>query len=134
MHNLLHELKVTSPANDGLSAYEDQLIRLKDIRYDQESMADRKVIEQYDVAANSLASELIDIARARAEFGYNTTLQKLVAEIRIVDQRVDVFRSEYDAITKKYNSFLQTNKSYLEGISQKDSLELRPLFWPANSD
>lgn len=133
MRNLLHELQVTAP-NDGLKIYEEKLDRLKELRYDQASMADENVIEQYDLASKSLATEIINIAEGRTEFAYNTTLQKLVQEIRIADQRASLFRTEYDVITKKYNSFLQTNRNYLYDISQKDSIELRPLFQPANGD
>ena len=56
------------------------------------------------------------------------TLQKLVEEIRVADQRVNLYREDYDAITSKYNSFLENNKSYLIEISQKDSLQFKPLF------
>lgn len=133
MRNLLHELTVTS-SEEEFEVYEGRLDRLKDLRYDQESMVNQHIIAQYDLASSSLASELINIAEARSEFSYNTTLQKLVQEIRITDQRVALFRYEYDAITKKYNSFLQTNINYLNDLSQKDSMALRPLFRPANSD
>ena len=133
MRNLLHELKVTSGV-DQFGIYEERLDDLKDLRYNQESMGNKDIIEQYDLASSSLATELINIAEARTEFSYNTTLQKLVQEIRITDQRVALFRSEYDAITKKYNSFLQTNMNYLNDFAQKDSMALRPLFRPADSD
>jgi hypothetical protein len=130
---LLHELQVTS-SKDSISLYEEKLDRLKEMRYDQESMADQIVIEQYDRASEKITSELINIAEARSEFKYNTTLQKLVQEIRIVDQRMILLRSEYDAITKKFNTFLQANKVYLSDIDQKDSLEPRPLFRSTSTD
>jgi hypothetical protein len=131
--NLLHELQVTS-SKDSLGVYEEKLEHLKAMRYDQESMADPAVIEKYDLSSQQLTAELISIAEDRSEFGYNTTLQKLVNEVRIADQRMTLLRLEYDAITKKFNSFLQANKIYLTEISQKDSLELLPLFRPTASD
>jgi hypothetical protein len=130
---LLHELQVTS-SKDSISLYEEKLDRLKEMRYDQESMADQTVIEQYDRTSQKITSELISIAEARSEFGYNTTLQKLVQEIRIVDQRMSLLRAEYDAITKKFNAFLQANKVYLSDIAKRDSLEPRPLFRSTLSD
>ena len=127
MHNLLHELMATSSNND-LHGYEEQLGHLIVLRYNQQSMANEDLIEEYDFASNVLVTELISLAESKRQFAYNTTLQKLVEEIRIADQRVNFYREDYDAITSKYNSFLQNNRSYLIEISQKDSLQLKPLF------
>ena len=91
-------------------------------------MADEDLIEEYDFASNLLVTELITQAESKTEFAYNTTLQKLVEEIRISDQRVNFYREDYDAITSKYNAFLEKNRNYLNEITQRDSLELKPLF------
>lgn len=129
MHNLLHELMVTSSDEDvQLDSYEKQLEYLIKLRYNQKSMADEDLIEEYDFATNVLVTELISQAESKAEFAYNTTLQKLVDEIRIADQRVNLYREEYDAITAKYNVFLEENRKYLNEISLTDSLEMKPLF------
>lgn len=128
MHNLLHELMITTGAENELQLFEEQLDHLADLRYDQKSMAKEDLIEEYDFASNSLVTELISLAESRREFAYNPTLQKLVEEIRIADQRVNLYREEYDLITQKYNNFLQSNKSYLDEINLGDSLILRPLF------
>jgi hypothetical protein len=133
LRNLLHELQVTS-SKDSLGVYEEKLDQLKALRYDQETMADPGVIETYDLSSQQLTSELMRLAEDRSEFGYNTTLQILVKEVRIADQRMTLLRLEYDAITKMFNAFLQANKIYLSEISQKDSLELLPLFRPTASD
>jgi hypothetical protein len=128
MHNLLHELMLTTANENELQTFEEQLDRLADLRYDQKSMAKEDLIEEYDFASNSLVTELISIAESRSEFAYNPTLQKLVEEIRIADQRVDLYREEYDLITQKYNNFLQANRSYLDDMNLGDSLIIRPLF------
>jgi hypothetical protein len=128
MHNLLHELMVMSIGDNELHAYEDQLDHLVELRYDQKSLADEDLIEEYDFASNLLVTELISQAESKTEFAYNTTLQKLVEEIRIADQRVNIYRESYDAITSKYNAFLNANRTHLTEISVQDSLELKPLF------
>ncbi len=91
-------------------------------------MADEDLIEEYDFASNLLVTELISQAESRTEFAYNPTLQKFVEEIRIADQRVNLFREDYDIITAKYNAFLEKNKSYLHEILLDDSLVSKPLF------
>jgi hypothetical protein len=133
MHNLLHELQVTSSL-DTFNVYEEKIDQLKGLRYDEESMSDPKLIEQYDEASRQLTSELISISESRPEFHYNPTLQKLVQEIRVAEQRIALFKSEYDVITKRFNTFLRANKSYLSDVGAKDSLEIRPLFQSSASD
>ena len=83
---------------------------------------------EYDFASNLLVTELISQAESKTEFAYNTTLQKLVEEIRLADQRVNLYREDYDGIAEKYNAFLEKNRNYLNEINQDDSLETRPLF------
>ena len=128
MHNLLHELMVTSSNGRDLHVYEEQLDHLTELRYDQESMGNEDLIEEYDFASNLLVTELIGLAESKTEFAYNPMLQKLVEEIRLAEQRINLYREEYDVITEKYNTFVQTNWDYFDNINLTDSLALKPLF------
>lgn len=129
MHNLLHELLVTTTdQHDQLKRYEEQLDQLVRIRYTQHSMGNADVVEEYDFASSTLVSELISLAESKPEFAYNTTLQKLVDDIRVADQRVSNYREEYDIIVMKYNQFLERNTPYLTEISNHDTLQKRHLF------
>lgn len=128
MNNLIHELGITS-AEDGeqLARFEEQLDQLTRLRYTQRSMGNSDVIEEYDFASTTLVRELITLAESRTEFTYNTTLQKLVEEIRLADERVNNYREDYDFIVMKYNGFLEQNKNYLREID-RDSLQKKHLF------
>ncbi|MBL0742808.1 hypothetical protein [Chryseolinea lacunae] len=129
MHNLLHELIVSTPdKREQLKEYEERLNQLSRLRYTQKSMGNADVVEEYDFASTSLITELISMAETKAEFTYNTTLQKLVDDIRMADQRVNNYRAEYDLITARYNTFLDKNRADLKEINHGDSLELKPLF------
>ncbi|MBA4054707.1 MAG: hypothetical protein C0490_08355 [Marivirga sp.] len=129
MHNLLHELIVTSAdERDKLEQFEEQLDQLERLRYTQKSMGNADVVEEYDFASTTLVQELISLAESKTEFAYNTTLQKLVDDIRTADQRVDGYREEYDAIATKFNRFLDKYQGDLKEITHKDSLEKKPLF------
>jgi len=129
MHNLLHELLITSTdERDQLTKYEEQLDQLVRLRYTQKSMGNADVIEEYDFASTTLVSELISLAELKTEFAYNNTLQRLVDDIRTADQRVDNYREEYDVIVIKYNRFLENNKPHLKEINHSDSLEKKHLF------
>lgn len=129
MHNLLHELLITrTDERDQLAKYEEQLDQLVRLRYTQKSMGNADVIEEYDFASTALVRELISLAESRTEFAYNITLQKLVEDIRMADDRVNNYREEYDFIVMKYNRFLEQNKSHLKEINHSDSLEKKHLF------
>lgn len=135
MHNLLHELMVSGPGDkENLVKMEQRLEQLMRLRYTQKTMANADVVEEYDFASNSLISEIISIAESRAEFTYNTTLQKLVDEIRASDQRVNNYRNEYDSMAMNYNKFLVKNKLYLKDIDQNGSFDKKPLFQMASDE
>ena len=128
MRNLLQELKsTTGEDHEQLERFEEQLDQLTRLRYTQKSMANSDVIEEYDFATTSLVQELISLAESKTDFGHNVTLQKLVDDIRLADERVNNYRAEYDEIVSKYNHFVAMNKPYLTGIS-RDSLKQKHLF------
>ncbi|HEX6891582.1 MAG TPA: LemA family protein [Chryseolinea sp.] len=129
MHNLLHELLVISTdERDQITKFEEQLDQLTRLRYTQKSMGNADVVEEYDFASTALVRELISLAETTPEFANNPTLQKLVEDIRLADERVNNYRDDYDLIVLQYNEFLDENKSYLLEANRNDSLEKRYLF------
>lgn len=129
MQNLLHELKVSNPSQrEELAQYEERLDQLLKMRYNQKTMFNTQVVEEYDFASNSLVSELISMAESQTQFAYNTTLQKLVESIRTADQRVENYRLEYDSIAGQFNQFLDENRAFLKEVDPDSFLEKRPLF------
>jgi hypothetical protein len=89
-------------------------------------------VEEYDFASASLVSELIALAESYSAFSYNTTLQKLVEEIRAADLRVENFRADYDAVAQQYNEFIEENKELLKEIADNGKLDKKPLFQMAS--
>ena len=127
MHNLLHELNVTNPDDkEAFQQFEERLEQLSALRYNQKSIANADVVEEYDFASSSLVSELIAFAEGQGEFAYNTTLQNLAEEIKMADERVANYRADYDAIVTGYNRFLERNQTYLTDLT--DTPEKKPLF------
>jgi hypothetical protein len=129
MRNLLHELSVSNPGQrEDFADFEQRLNNLATLRYDQRSIANRDVVEEYDFASNSLVSELLSEAESQPEFAYNSTLQTLAEEIRLAEQRVSNYRADYDAIVSGYNRFLEGNKMYLTDVDPDSTLQKKPLF------
>jgi septal ring factor EnvC (AmiA/AmiB activator) len=129
MRNLLHELSVSRPEKqEDLSVFEERLNGLLASRYDEKTMSDTEVVTEYDFASNALVTELISLAESENQFAYNTTMQKLVDDIRAADQRVMNYREEYDEIAARYNRFVERNRPMLKDLDHDSGLETRPLF------
>ena len=129
MHSLLHELLlISTDERDQITKYEEQLDQLTRLRYTQKSMGNADVVEEYDFASTTLVQELISVAETTPEFEKNTTLQKLVEDIRLADERVNNYRGDYDLIVMQYNECLEENKSHLLEANRNDSLEKKYLF------
>ncbi len=127
MGNLLHELMVTGAADSGrYRGYDDRLTQLARMRYTQKSMFNPDVIKEYDYATRALIMELVSAAEARTEYSYNVTLQKLVDEILLSDQRVTQLRQQYDSMAELYNRFLERNGTLL--VEANLTTEKKPLF------
>jgi hypothetical protein len=133
MKALLHEVQIGGQYIPGeLQAYEQRVDQLCRIRYTPKTMWNADVVEEYDFASTSLVSELIALAESYTAFSYNTTLQKLVEEIRASDLRVDVYRADYDAAALRYNQFIEAHQELLKEIAEKETLDKKPLFQMAS--
>jgi len=133
MRGLIHELEIGGQYAKGeLKSYEQRVEQLSRIRYTPKTMWNTDVIEEYDFASSSLVTELIALAESYTAFSYNTTLQKLVEEIRAADLRVENYRADYDAIALQYNKFIEENNELLKEIADNGKLDKKPLFQVAS--
>ena len=129
MKGLIHELEIGGQYAQGeLKSYEQRVEQLARIRYTPKTMWNTDVIEEYDFASSSLVTELIALAESYTAFSYNTTLQKLVEEIRAADLRVENYRADYDAVATQYNTFIEDNAELLKEIAENGTLDKKPLF------
>jgi hypothetical protein len=133
MKGLLHEIQIGGQFVPGeLNSYEQRVDQLSRIRYTSKTMWNTDVVEEYDFASESLVSELIALAESYSAFSYNTTLQKLVEEIRAADLRVENYRADYDAVAIQYNQFIEEHQELLKEIADNGTLDKKPLFQVAS--
>lgn len=129
LRNLLHELEVTHPEEkDRYVKFNERIDQLTQLRYTQKSMANADVVAEYDFATAALISELISDVESKPEYSYNTTLQILVEQIGVADERMYVYREQYDSIVFTYNQFLERNMEYLTESEEGVPLNKKPLF------
>lgn len=118
MHTIVHELLLSNQYNkEVLIAIESRLKELSDFKFTQETIKDPTSIEEYDFATNTLFSELVIMAQSNETFAHNPSLQKMVEELKQLDQQVETNRSNYDIIALEFNRFIEKNKSMLTDIN-----------------
>ena len=125
---LLQELKTTGQDQARIESLEQRLEQLGRIRFTQKTMVNPHVVEEYDFASNSLIAEVISIAEGVPNFQQNTKLQQLTDWVKSADQRVPIYREEYDAVVENFNQFLDKAKPYLHEIDEKNTGEKKVLF------
>ncbi|HEY5826350.1 MAG TPA: LemA family protein [Cyclobacteriaceae bacterium] len=126
---LLQELKKLSDEDQArIESLEQRLDQLNRIRFTQKTMVNPHVVEEYDFASNSLISEVISIAESEPTFAQDTKLQQLTDWVKSADQRVPIYREEYDAVVDTFNQFLEKVKPYLPEIDAKNTGEKKVLF------
>jgi len=120
----------TLPGEDPLmlSSLEQRLDQLKRIRFSQKTMINPHVVEEYDFASNSLIAEVISLAESNSAFTHNTKLQQLTDWVKEADQRVPIYREEYDAIVDRFNQFIEEAKPWLHEIDEKNDGQKKVLF------
>lgn len=129
MQNLLHELNISAQLDpEKAKSLEHRIEQLKRIRYTPKSMSNPDLIAEYDFASNSLVNELISLAEDHAAYNYNTTMQKLVNQIRKAEESIEHYRTDYDAIVAAYNKFIQENREHMREIDHTSKVEKKPMF------
>ena len=111
-----------------LTSLDERIHQLVNIRITPKSLANPYVVDEYDFACNSIVAEVLALAETKPELMTDKYVQKLVDNIRNADQRVSLFRENYDSIAELFNSFLESNREMLKEIDRKFNLEKRPLF------
>lgn len=129
MKSLVHELEIgTSFTPEKLALLDERIDQLIQIRYTPKTMSNVDVVEEYDFASNSLVTELISMAESLPSFSYNTTIQKLVEQIRSADLRVDNYRADYDTVAAVYNRFIDGHATSIKETINTDTLMKKVLF------
>ena len=129
MKSLVHELKIgTQYTPEELAALEARIDQLVKIRYTPKTIGNTDVVDEYDFASNSLVTELISMAESLTSFSYNTTIQKLVEQVRSADLRVNNYRADYDSIALAYNRFIEQHTESIKEATDSDTIMKKATF------
>jgi hypothetical protein len=129
LHDLLNNMAATRQFDKSqLKTLEQRLEQVELIRFNQKTMFNQHVVEEYDFASNSLISEIVSLAETNSSFVQKDELKSLINYIKIADQRVNFYRTDYNLIAQRYNLFVEKNKEQIKEIDGKSSNDKRPLF------
>lgn len=134
MHELLQNMSAVGFYKSQIEPLEQRLEQVENIRFNQKTMSNPHVVEEYDFASNSLISEIISLAESNPTLVQKKELQSLLDYIKLADQRVEYYRSDYDSIALKFNRFIEKYETKLKEIDQKAVNDKRPLFQMASDN
>jgi hypothetical protein len=113
LQEIINDLDNASLLSDELrESFAVRMEQLEKIRFTQETVGDEQVVEDYDLAFQSLATDLEKITKDKEEF-------KFLEEHSILN------RVSYDSLANVFNAFVHKNKSMLKEVDQVDE---KPLF------
>lgn len=98
-------------------SFQVRMEQLEKIRFTQETISDPQIVEDYDVAFQSIVDDLAKITKDDTD-----SLFKYLKELSKRN------RLSYDNFARSFNSFLQENRSMLKDINANNELDAKPLF------
>ena len=118
---LLRELR-GQPGTDAtqLQRLERANARLKTRRYNQQTMANSALIDQYDTAQDSLLHALYPVAAPNGAAGTENA-RNFVEGLQQLDAGVVGFRVQYDRAAKQYNDYLRLHQPELQSLGSRYS-------------
>lgn len=129
MNRLLLEVSYTNNYNkDKFNELKDQIDQLKLIRYDQYSMGDSKMIDQYDSMTWSVSDQIIEFARSHPRYVDFPMMEELIQDINAKNNFILIHRIHYDNWAKELNSFSKNNSNKLKEGNPTFKVNEMPLF------
>ena len=130
IRRLLDEISYTPRYNtlrqrQLLSAHQ----RVKNMRYDRKTMAQSHLIDQYDIAQDSLVSGTLNLAAETPEVEKYPLISELSSDIQTEHSRVIIFRIRHDEVAREVNQILLQNPKAVRKLGEPfASMERVPLF------
>ena len=117
LQEVIDDLDAATLLSDELrESFEVRMEQLEKIRFTQETVGDPQIVEDYDLAFQTLVNDLEKFTKDNGEF-------KFLQEHSITN------RISYDSLARSFNMFIQKNKSMLKEVNTNNTeLEAKPLF------
>ena len=128
MKRLLEEVSYTGAFNEKqFNQLMAELETVKESRYDQETMKNSDLIDDYDSMSNRIITEVIDFAQHHPEYDGYPLMGELINEIMEAQYNVLHHRIRYDRSVDNYNEFVMQNDPIMNQITNQNVDQL-PVF------
>jgi len=129
MKRVLREINEIGNADEKqLGELNERIDNAKANRFDQQTMANSDLIDEYDFAVSSLIKEIESLATNNPRYDDYPLLGELLGEIKNADNRLLLHRIHYDLYANEYNNFLTSHLDLVNEIDPNDKGEKRNLF------
>lgn len=126
---LLEEISYTNIYDQAqYDSLQQNLKTLQSMRYDNISMENSLLIDNYDSSSNKVMNEIISLASSHPEFQRYPLMKELISDIQKANGRVLRHRVNYDYVAKQYNQFIEAHQDELEEVDSLKTLKKKPLF------
>ncbi len=88
--------------------------RMRQIRYDRQTLASDERIDRYDAASDSLMYGLMQLYRSVDQADKYSSIEALINDIKSADDSTIIYRVHYDKYAKELNEFTSTHNSSLQ--------------------
>lgn len=122
LQELIDDLDNAQLLSDELrESFAVRVDQLEKIRFTQESIDDNQIVEDYDLALQSIVDDLSKLANTPGSPDPRTMF-KFLQENSVVNRQL------YDSLARTFNEFVQKNKAALKDVEMGQELDEKPLF------
>lgn len=115
MNRLLLEVSYTNNYDkDRFNELKAQIDQLKSMRYDQNSMKNSFLIDQYDSMTWNVSDQIIEFARSHPRYVDFPMMEELIQDINAKNNFILIHRIHYDNWVKELNLFSNDNEEQLK--------------------
>lgn len=124
LRRLSSELALISGSNEQeINSIIGRIDSLQQGRYDRQTMADSKRIDQYDIETNAIIADLRKVISSNPNASKYQIVNLLINEVQVADDSILSYRKDYDKSVDSLKWFVKENRKSLKKIvPQVDSL------------
>jgi hypothetical protein len=121
LQEIITDLDNASLLSDELrESFQVRMEQLEKIRFTQATIEDPQIVEDYDLAFQSIVDDLAKITKDDTN-----------SLFKYLQDHAEMNRLSYDKFARSFNEFLKEYRTVLEDINSNNELDAKPLFHAA---
>ncbi|HMJ68700.1 MAG TPA: hypothetical protein VK508_07385 [Cyclobacteriaceae bacterium] len=108
-------------SDEARESFQVRIEQLEKIRFTQQTIGDTQIVEDYDLAFQSIVNDIAELAKSPGSSDPNAMFSYL-------QKNSFVNRMSYDSLARSFNEFLMENKAALKDLDTSTELDAKPVF------